>query len=102
MSNRLVKWEMRHLLLLTWLEALCLALAEAQAGPLVVEVAAATLGQEGMDCAPCLDCYHWDLRTPPVQPADQRRGRQVGQTLSESPEDDSGLLGVRSMAQAVE
>lgn len=42
------------------------------------------------------------LGTPPVQPADQRRGRQVGQTLSESPEDDSGLLGVRSMAQAVE
>lgn len=42
------------------------------------------------------------LGTPPVQPADQRRDRQVGQTLSESPEDDSGLLGVRSMAQAAE
>lgn len=43
---------------------------------------------------------HWG--TPPVQPADQHRDRQVGQTLSESPEDDSGLLGVRSMAQAAE
>lgn len=55
-----------------------------------------------MDCAPCLDCYHWGLETPPVQPADQHPGRQVGQTLSGSPEGDSGLLDVRSMAQAAE
>lgn len=96
----LVRWGRLPLLLLKWLEALCLALAEAQAWPSVVVVAVAALGWEGMGCALCLGYSHWDWGTPPVQPADQHQGRQVGQTLSASPEGDSGWLGVRSKAQA--
>lgn len=99
-SSRLVRWGRLHLLLLTWLEALCLAPAEAQAWPLVVAAVVATLGWEGMGCALCLGYSHWDWGTPPVQPADQHQGRQVGQTLSASPEGDSGWPGVRSKAQA--
>lgn len=99
-SSRSVRWGRLHRLLLMWLEAWCLAWAEAQAWPSVVAVAAATLGWGGMGCAPCLDCFHWDWGTPPVQLADQHRGRQVGQTPSASPEGGNGWLGVRNKAQA--
>lgn len=99
-SSRSVRWGRLHRLLLMWLEAWCLAWAEAQAWPSVVAVAAATLGWGGMGCAPCLDCFHWDWGTPPVQLADQHQGRQVGQTPSASPEGGNGWLGVRNKAQA--
>lgn len=99
-SSRLVRLGRLRLLPLMLLGVLCLAPAEAQAWPSVVVVAVATLGLEGMGCALCLGCSRWDWGTPPVQPADQHQGRQVGQTLSASPEGDSGWPGVRSKGLA--
>lgn len=79
----LVTWGRLHLLLLTWSEASCLAPAEAQAWPSVVVVAVATLGWEGMGCAPCLGCSHWAVRVG-AENTHTRKRRKRQQPLAAS------------------